>query len=200
MKSFTHAAAVLTVLALGACASAPVELVALPPAPAAQASPTSTGETLLVREVSLPAYLDGFPVVVARTGSALVVSRNTEWAERPSIGATRVLRDALSERLGPSRVLIAGDGRIPDADLTVEFLALDPHPGTLQLDARWSFSCTSRRGGAAGRTYLVVSMDRASAEATAAAMSEALARLADVLAATPTECRPFADDLARRGR
>ena len=128
------------------------------------------------------------------------MSRNTEWAERPSIGATRVLRDALSGRLGPSRVLIAGDGRIPDADLTVEFLALDPHPGTLQLDARWSFSCTSRRGGAAGRTYLVVSMDRATAEAVAAATSEALARLADVLAATPTECRPFADDLARRNR
>jgi hypothetical protein len=43
-------------------------------------------------------------------------------------------------------------------------------------------------------------MNSATAEATAAAMSEALARLADVLAATPTECRPFADDLARRGR
>ena len=200
MKSFTHAAAVLTMLVLGACASAPVELVALPSAPAAQASPTSKGETLLVREVSLPAYLDGFPVVIARTGSTLVVSRNTEWAERPSIGVTRVLRDALSQRLGPSQVLIAGDGRIPDADLTVEFLALDPQPGTLHLDARWSFFCTSRRGGAAGRTYLVVSMERATPEAAADAMSHALAALADVLAATPTECRPFGDDLARRSR
>ena len=200
MKSFTQSAALLAVLALGACASAPVELVALPSAPAAQASPTSTGETLVVREVSLPAYLDGFPVVIARTGSALVVSRNTEWAERLSTGATRVLRDALSERLGPSRVLIAGDGRIPDADLTVEFLALDPQPGALRLDARWSFSCTDRRGGRTGRTQLEVPMVAVTPQAAAAATSDALARLADLLAETPTECRPFADPVARARR
>jgi len=200
MKSLTHAVPVVASLILGACASAPVELVALPPAPAAQASTTRTGETVLVREVSLPSYLDGFPVVIARAGSVLVVSRNTEWAERPSIGVTRVLRDALSERFGTSRVLIAGDGRIPDADLSVEFLALDPHPDSLHLDARWSFTCTGGRGGAAGRTYLVVSMERATPEAAADAMSHALAALADVLAATPTECQPFHDDLARRGR
>jgi len=124
-----------------ACASAPVALVALPHAPAAQGSTPSAGAsgagaTVLVREVSVPAYLDGFPVVVGRRGSALAVSRDTEWAERPSTGATRVLRDALSERLGASRVLIAGDGRIPDADLTVEFFALDPQPGTLALQGQ----------------------------------------------------------------
>jgi uncharacterized lipoprotein YmbA len=199
MKSVTRAAAVLTVLAIGACASAPVALVALPHAPAPQVSTASAGATVLVREASVPAYLDGFPVVVARQGSTLVVSRDTEWAERPSTGATRVLRAALSERLGPSRVLIAGDGRIPDADLTVEFLALEPQSGALHLDARWSFSCTGR-SGRAGRTQLEVPMGGATPEAVAAGTSDALARLADVLAATPTECRPFADDLARRSR
>jgi uncharacterized lipoprotein YmbA len=207
MKSVTRAAAVLIVLAIGACASAPVALVALPHPPAPQGSLPSAGATdagagpsVLVREVSVPAYLDGFPVVIGRRGSGLVASRDTEWAERPSTGATRVLRDALSERLGPSRVLIAGDGRIPDADLTVELLALDPQPGTLHLDARWSFSCTVGRGGRAGRTQLELPMGGATPEAVATATSDALARLADVLAATPTECRPFADDLARRGR
>jgi len=205
MKCVTRAAAVLTVLAIGACASAPVALVALPQAPAPQGSTPSAGAsgagaTVLVREVSVPSYLDGFPVVIGRRGSALVVSRDTEWAERPSTGATRVLRDALSERLGPSRVLIAGDGRIPDADLTVELLALDPQPGTLHLDARWSFSCTAGRSARAGRTQLEVPMGGATPEAVATATSDALARLADVLAATPTECRPFADDLARRSR
>jgi len=205
MKSVTRAAVVLTVLAIGACASAPVALVALPHAPAPQggtpsAGASGAGATVLVREVSVPAYLEGFPVVIGRRGSALAVSRDTEWAERPSTGATRVLRDALSERLGPSRVLIAGDRRIPDADLTVEFFALDPQPGTLHLDARWSFSCTAGRGGRAGRTQLEVPMGGATPEAVAAGTSDALARLADVLAATSTECRPFADDLARRGR
>jgi uncharacterized lipoprotein YmbA len=205
MQTVARAAAVLAALAITACASAPVALVALPQAPAPQGSTPSAGAsgagaTVLVREVSVPAYLDGFPVVIGRRGSALVVSRDTEWAERPSTGATRVLRDALSERLGPSRVLIAGDRRIPDADLTVEFFALDPQPGTLHLDARWSFSCTAGRGGRAGRTRLEVPMGGATPEAVAAGTSDALARLADVLAATPTECRPFADDLARRGR
>ena len=205
MKSAIRAAAVLIVLTVGACASAPVALVALPHVPAPQGSTPSagasgTGATVLVREVSVPAYLDGFPVVIGRKGSSLVVSRDTEWAERPSSGATRVLRDALSERLGPSRVLIAGDRRIPDADLTVEFLALDPQADTLQLDARWSFSCTVGRGGRAGRTQLQVPLAGATPEAAADAMSNAVARLADVLATTPTECRPFADDLARRGR
>ena len=126
METVTRAFAVLAALAITACASAPVALVALPSPPASQGTTPSAGTsvagaTVLVREVSLPAYLDSFPVVLTRTGSALVVSRDTEWAERPSTGATRVLRDAL-------------------------------------------------------------------------------ARLADVLAATPTECRPFADDLARRSR
>ena len=196
---------VLAVLGVAACASTPVALVALPHAPAPQGSTPSAGAsgagaTVLVREVSVPAYLDGFPVVIGRKGSSLIVSRDTEWAERPSSGATRVLRAALSERLGPSRVLIAGDGRIPDADLTVELLALDPQPGALHLDARWSFSCTVGRSARAGRTQLEVPMGGATPEAVAAGTSDALARLADVLAATPTECRPFADDLARRSR
>lgn len=198
---------VLAVLGVAACASAPVALVALPPAPPPQttaqnagATAPGVGTTVLVREVTVPAYLDGFPVVIGRKGSSLVVSRDTEWAERPSRGATRVLRDALSERLGPSRVLIAGDRRIPDADLTVEFLALDPQADTLQLDARWSFSCTVGRGGRAGRTQFQVPLASATPEAAAEATSNAVARLADVLATTPTECRPFADDLARRAR
>jgi uncharacterized lipoprotein YmbA len=200
MASMTRLAAIVALLALGACAVGPVALIALPPPPPQQAGATSGGMTVFLREVSVPGYLDGFPVVIGRTGSALVVSRDTEWAERPSLGATRVLRDALSERLGASRVLIAGDGRIPDADLSVEFFALDPGERSLRLDARWSFSCTAGNGGRAGRTQLEVAMAGRTPEAAAVATSTALARLADVLAATQTECRPLADDLARRGR
>ena len=100
-----------------------------------------------------------------------------------------MLRDALSQRLGASRVLIAGDGRIPDADLTVEFLALDPQQGTLRLDAKWSFLLHMRgTGGAmAGRTVLEVPLDGTTPAAVAAATADALGRLADVLA-TQAEC------------
>ena len=162
MARFCRAAAGLVVLAISACASAPVALVALPPAPAAEVRASGagagTGASVLLRDVNLPGYLDGFPVVLDRKGSALIVSRDAEWAERPSMGVGRVLRDALAQRLGVSRVLIPGDGRIPDADLTVEFAALDPQEAALHLDARWFFSCTAAVGSRGGRTQLQLSL------------------------------------------
>jgi len=201
MQSVTRAAAMLALLALAACASAPVALVALPPAAAPASPPGGAGPTILVREVVLPGYLDGFPVVVGRRESALVVAKDTEWAERPSAGVVRVLRDALSQRLEPSRVLIEGDRRLPDADLMVEFLALDPRAGALHLDARWLFVCTAGRASRGGRTQSDVPMASATPAAVATATSEALARFADVLAhEIPTECRPFTNDAARARR
>lgn len=193
--------AALVALAMAACASSPVSLVALPPAPQPatdQNRNQTSGSTVLLRSLSLPGYLDNFPIVIDRKGSALIVSNNTEWAERPSDAVARVLRDALSQRLGPSRVLIAGDGRIPDADLAVEFLELDPQQGALRLDARWTFSCTARgRPSHAGRTQLQVPLEAATAPAVATATAHALGRLADALA-TEAECaRPRSGDLAR---
>ena len=197
----TRIASIFLALAITGCASAPVALVALPPAPAAQMREAGPGASVLLRELTVPGYLDSFPVVVGRDGSALVLSKDTEWAERPSAGVARVLRDALSQRLDASRVLVAGERRIPDADLTVEFLALDPRGTDLHLDARWFFSCTAGRGSRAGRTGFNVPLTSSTPAAVAAATTEALARFADVLVdAMPTECRPFADDFARGGR
>ena len=192
------AASIFMTLAITGCASAPVALVALPPAPAAEMREAGPGASVLLRELTVPGYLDSFPVVVSRDGSALVVSKNTEWAERPSAGVARVLRDALSQRLDASRVLVAGERRIPDADLTVEFLALDPRGTALHLDARWVFSCAAAgRGSRAGRTQLDVPLASAAPAAVAAATTAALARFADVLVdAMPTECRAFAHGVA----
>ena len=149
----------------------------------------------MLRPLVMPGYLDAYPVVTGHNGSTLIVSNKTEWAEPLSDAAARVLRDALSQRLGPSRVLIAGEGRIPDADLTVEFIALDPHQGQLRLDAKWSFSCTSGdRPSHGGRTFFDVPLEAATAPAVAAATADALGRLADVLA-TQAECP--GSDLAR---
>jgi len=191
------AASIFMSLAITGCASAPVALVALPPAPAAEMRDAGPGASVLLREVSVPGYLDSFPVVVGRDGSALVVSKNTEWAERPSAGVARVLRDALSQRLEASRVLVAGERRLPDVDLTVEFLALDPQGTALHLDARWFLSCTAARGSRAGRTRLDVPLASATPAAVATATTAALARFADVLVdAMPTDCRALAQDMA----
>jgi uncharacterized protein len=173
-------------LALAACASSPVALVALPPAPhAATEHNDSRGAqaTISLRPIHLPGYLEAYPVVIGRKGNTLIVSDKTEWAEPLSDAVARVLRAALSQRLGASRVLIPGDGRIPDADLTVEFMALDPQQGALRLDAKWSFSCTAHdRPSHGGRASFQVPLEAATAPAVAAATADALGRLADVLA------------------
>ena len=168
-----------------ACSSSPVVLVALPDAPlvaAEQVSGQRFATTILLRTVTIPGHLDNFPVVIGRTGNTLLVSSRTEWAERLSDGVARVLRGALSQRLGASRVTIPGDGRVPDADLTVEFLALDPQQHTLVLDVNWAYSCRARGAtNRAGRTSLQVPLNGPTASAVADAMADALGRLADVL-------------------
>lgn len=171
-------------LGIAACASSPPTLVALPSAEARgdRATPDSA-ITVRLRHVRLPVYLDGFPVVVGRDGQMLVVADRTEWAERPSDGVTRVLRDALAQRLGSSNVLIAGDGRRADAELTVEFMALDPGRDGLHLDARWSFACRASGRSHAGRTAAHVATAAATAQAVASASSEALSQLADAIVA-----------------
>jgi uncharacterized lipoprotein YmbA len=186
MRPTAHIGIALLVAAIAGCVSAPTTLVTLPAPPnpeAHQAGGRSAGTTILLRPVVLPAYLDNFPVVVGRTGNTLIVANDTEWAEPLRDAVARVLRDALSRRLGAARVLIAGDGRLPDADLSIEFLALDPRQGVVRLDAAWSFSCTGRdRRGRAGRTSLEVPLASPTPAAVAGATADALGRLADVLA------------------
>ena len=195
------ATSIFMALAITGCASAPVTLVALPSAPAPEMREAGPGASVLLRELTVPGYLDSFPVVVGRDGGTLVLSKDTEWAERPSTGVTRVLRDALSQRLDAERVLVAGERLIPDVDLSVELLALDPQGAALHLDARWFFSCTATRDSRAGRSQVDVPLASATPAAVAAATTAALARLADALArAVPAECRPLAGDLARGRR
>jgi uncharacterized lipoprotein YmbA len=177
--------ALLGLLMFAACASAPPTLIALPAPPAAPApaADSAAGPTILLRHVSVPGYLDGFPVVTGRRGETLIVSTDAEWAERLADAAGRVLRAALSQRLGSGRVLIAGDGRVPDAELTVELLALDPLDGRLTLDARWSFvAARDERANRSGRTQLDVPLAAAQPSAVAAATAQALGELAGALA------------------
>ncbi len=183
-RTYRIAAALLGLLVAG-CASNPPILVALPDPPASVARPPaqSPGATLLLRQVTLPGYLDSLGVVVDRKANTLVVSEDAEWAERLRDAVTRTLRDALSQRLGASRVLLRGEHRIADAELVIEFLKLDPSDGILHLDARWSFVCSSRNFSTrAGRAQLQVPLEAATSSAVASATANALAKFADVLA------------------
>lgn len=202
-------ATVLSVAVLSACvASPPASLLALPPAPSSAAGVMTTADSASVtlRPVRVPGYLDSLTVVIRRQGGDVTVARDIEWAERLGDGVTRVLAGALSDRLGPGAVLIDGDGRIPDADLSVDLLRMDPEEGQLVLEARWTLVGTfmepvTKTGGAinagnsspakqgwgkpvrSGTERLVVPMMAgASAPQVAVATTEALTQLADRLA------------------
>ena len=179
-----YAVSALAIL-LAACASRPVALIALPPAGDAleRESARATATTVGLRPVRLPGYLDNYPVVMRRDNGNVVVSKDSEWSERLSDAVERVLRGALSQRLGPSRVLIPGDGRFPDADLTVEFLILDPQDGVVSLDAKWTYSCRNHTSQS-DRTTLQVPLTDATASGVASATTAALSQFADQLAAS----------------
>jgi uncharacterized lipoprotein YmbA len=185
IRSFAAAACVVAFsLALAACASAPPTLVALPSAGTPADAPLRDGgPSLHVRHVHLPDHLDSLPVVIGHDHQVLVVAERTEWAERPSQGVTRVLRDALAQRLGSSQVLIAGDGRRADAELAVEVMALDPRSDGLHLDARWSIACRTGGRSTAGREAVVAAMPADTPQGVAVATSAALSQLAGALVA-----------------
>ena len=186
MNATRRLATFLLALLVGACASTPPVLVALPNPPQVRVAPQPDGgtrPTVILRQVTLPGYLDSWAIVVGRKANTLVLSDDAEWAERLRDAVARVLQDALSQRLGASRVMLRGEHRTADAELVVEFLKLDPSNGAVQLDARWSFVCTAReRSPRAGRTELQVPLVSATAPAVAAATVDALAKFADALA------------------
>lgn len=177
-----HAVSLLAIL-LAACASRPVALITLPPAEHALAHEpdTTSTATVALRPVMLPGYLDNYPVVMRRDNANVVVSKETEWSERLSDAVERVLRGALSQRLGSSRVLVPGDGRIPDAELTVAFFELDPRQGVVSLDAKWTYSCRNH-ASRSDRTTLQVPLTDTTASGVAEATSAALSQFADQLA------------------
>ena len=95
---------------------------------------------------------------------------------------TRTVRERY-RAIGSSRVLLRGEHRVADAELTIEFLRLDPSDGVLELDARWSFVCSARGLPVrAGRTQLRTPLEAGTTSAVAAATANALAQFADVLA------------------
>ncbi len=181
MKANCRLAAALLGLLLAACASSPPNLVALPSFAAAMRPLNDNSRaTLSLRPVTLPGYLDTYAVVLDRKANTLRVADDSEWAERLRDAVTRTLRDALSQRLGSSRVLLRGEHRVADAELTIEFLRLDPSDGALELDARWSFICSARGlPVGAGRTQLRTPLEAGTTSAVAAATANALAQFAE---------------------
>lgn len=179
------------VLLLGACASAPAtRFYALAPvAVPVAATKIQALPTIVVREVSLPRYLDR-PQIVTRTGEhRLRFAEYAHWGGDLREEITRVLAENLARRLSGSAVLPAPTfvAVKPDLAVDVELLRFEAaDDGQVHLAARWGI-----QGGQIRE--MVLSRPRPGTDVDAAlvgAMSELLGDLAAAIAPTLTAGKP----------
>lgn len=186
---FRALAAVLLAGVLTACGSSPpshyYELSAEPdPAPVAPgAYPT---RTVAIGEVKLPGALDR-PQIARQIGpNQLEYAESDRWAGPLDDMVRRVLAADLRPLLPAGTALVASDSSAP-AGLTVavEVSRFDADKaGRVMLDATWeTLDKNAKVTGAPRAANIVEPASGSDAAAVAAAMSRALARLADTIAA-----------------
>jgi uncharacterized protein len=173
-------------------------LVALAALPAACSSPNPTlyvlapisGPTqsrapkvIVLRAIAIAHYLERSQIVRSSEGYRMDVISNEWWGEPLDTMMSRVLVQELNQRLAGSTVYADSGAISTPANATVEInmqrLDLD-HQGALMLIAQ--VAVEGRRSETRGVSFAVQPAD-ASTRALVAAMSQAVARLADAIAA-----------------
>lgn len=185
----------LLALLLGACASVPVtRFYALVPASAPALVPASATKiqappTIVVREVTLPRYLDR-PQIVTRTGEhRLRFAEYAHWGGDLREDITRVLAANLAPHLAGSAVLPAPTfvAVKPDLVVNVELLRFDAaDDGQVHLVARWGVQGGLVREMALSRPRPGDAVDAA----LVGVMSELLGDLAAAIAPTLMAAKP----------
>lgn len=139
-SSGMHAAlAMLTALALAACAARPLRLYTLnDPAALGSAGHLHPGAPVIeVDRLALPDYIDTLDIVL-RHGSVLERSDGARWASRLSILATNLLTAQLATRAPGELVTDQWRGTAPDYRIMVQVTRLDvTTAGVASLDAYW---------------------------------------------------------------
>ena len=179
------------VLLLGACASAPAtRFYALAPVPVPiSATKIQAPPTIVVREVSLPRYLDR-PQIVTRTGAhRLRFAEYAHWGGDLREDVTRVMAENLARRLSGSAVLPAPTFAAVKSDVTVNvellrFEAADD--GEVHLAARWGIQGAQIREITLSRPRPGEAVDAA----LVGVMSELLGDLAAAIAPTLAAAKP----------
>lgn len=177
---------VLATLATGlvaGCASPRPNLYALDVVPGVARSRGPS--VILVREMSLPKYLDRAPIVRSSANYRLDVYPNDWWGELPGTMFTRILAGDLALRLPRSTVLPEAVSLTVNPDLSVEVSIQrfdEDAGGTLLLAA--AYALPGPRGTPPPHDFrTIVTPAAAGAAGQVAAMSVALGRLADAIAA-----------------
>lgn len=137
-----------------------------------------------VGDVRLPAELDRLSLVTQGSGSRIIVSDTDRWAAPLDQLLRRALTADLSARLPPGSVLAPGDPMPRNArvlTLNVRRFMADPS-GRVSLDADWAIESGNAR---TVPHHVSVAADAADTggEAVAMAMSQAVGKLADRIAA-----------------
>lgn len=179
MKTF---APIAVVLLLAGCASTPTTYLALAPVP----GPTVTlsGSPVAVARVAMPAAIDRLYLTTATGPTTLNVASHARWAAPLGGEARSALTLDLASRLPEVTVLMPGDP-VPHGTrvVSVNVSKFLPEPGHVVLDADWRVTAgDDHRTVASGRAHIRVPTGHTPPE-QAEAMSAALGRLADRIAA-----------------
>ena len=181
-----RAAILVLALILAGCGSSPkTNFYTLDPVPGAKVVPAHRHELpILVSHVDLPGELDRQSLVTHGAGATINVSDQDRWAAPLDELVRRAFTADLRARLPSGTVLASGDPTPKSTrslTLNVRRFMAD-ETGRVALDADWAVQDQSAPAPT-HRATIEVDAARGSAEAITTAMSQAVGKLADQVAA-----------------
>lgn len=169
---------------LAGCASPPPNLYTISPVPGATVA--AAPKVILLRDIGLARYLDRLQIVRSSESYRLDVMANDWWGESLSAMIGRVLVEELSQRL-PGGTVYAEAGAVttrPDLTVELNIQRLDEdRAGSVVLLAQIDVHVTGQPGSSARSFRAAVPVAGRGTAAEVVAISTALGRLADELAA-----------------
>jgi uncharacterized lipoprotein YmbA len=153
--------------------------------PAQGPAPAPSGpaqRTLGVDQVTIPGYLDREQIASRTTGHHLAYSATDRWAEPLDPAFERTLREDLGPLLAPGGIEVTSRGGTPTYELAVEVLRFEQSgAGQVELRARWVLR-SDQKVLDTDEARTRVAMSGGDSDAMAAALSEAIARMATEIA------------------
>jgi uncharacterized lipoprotein YmbA len=189
MTFLVRAAILMSALGLSGCilSSPPPRIYILGnPASAEPVSRTETGRTVIeVKPVTVPDYQDTRDILVRTGANELVASSTGRWADRLSVGITRALTATLAQRLPNMSVTAAPSVTPATWQVVVDVDTFEIwEDGPCLLGASWSIlRGQNRQPTTSDYVRFAINPSGHSDAAIAAAMTDAVIRLADQIAA-----------------
>lgn len=181
------AAAILVALLLGGCglfSRVPNQFYALDPVPAEGARAAAAGAPIGLDTIELPPGIDRRGIVLRGADHKLEVRGRHQWASPLEEMVIHTLAFDLANRLPEGMMVLPGQPKPSEArSLSVTFEDLAPGPDRVfVLDARWTLTVPGTPE-ATHHERITVPLESTESAAIVAAMSRALATLADRIAA-----------------